>query len=481
MNFSDQIDREEYRLIVTRRYASEVLVASNGCGWVLPRVEILPRSRIAEQVTTEVTAAWGLDAYCLFIPDFSASSRTVRRSNYAVMESVKQNDEAPKGMCWMPSTDYGHQLTDPVERHAIRESFREINSNEGGSMARPFASPGWLKDLFRWAQEQLDRLGRRLSGDFRQFDAGPTFCLIRLETSGPAAWFKATGEPNIHERSITLCLARLFPENLPRILGIHSAWNGWLSEEVSDTTLAQCPELSAWERVAEDLAELQIASIGKSCALLDAEVKDLRPSKLIDLIPSFFSQMSELMAVQEKESPAPLSIPELEFLARRLREALLFVQSLGFPHTLGHLDFNPGNIVLSPTRCVFLDWAEACLTNPFVTFEYLREHFRRAHPEDARTAARVATAYLRPWTSLLPADDIEKALMVSSLIAMFTYAVAIKGGNSPESPDTPKQSAYLRSLTRRMHHEAIRESSARSGEGLNSSILTQPVRSQPPV
>lgn len=481
MNCFDQIEREEYRLIITRRKASEILVTSNGYGWVLPRVEILPSRRIAEQVTTEVTGTWGLNAYCLFTPDFSGPNRTAQRSNYAVMESVKQDEEAPTGMCWMPSTDFEYQLADPIEIHAIRDSFRAINSNESGSTARPFASPGWLKDLFSWTQEQLDPLGRRLSGNFRQFDAGLTFCLIRLETSGPAAWFKATGEPNIHERSITLCLARLFPGNLPRILGINPSWNGWLSEELSDATLAQCTEVSAWERVAENLAELQIDSIGKSCALLDAKIKDLRLSRLINLIPPFMSRMSELMAVQEKQSPPPLSIPELDFLGHRLREALLLLESVGFPDTLGHLDFNPGNIVLSPTRCVFLDWAEACVTNPFVTFEYLREHTRRGHPEDATAATRVATAYLWPWTKLLPPDDIEKALTVSPLIAIFTYAVAISGGNSSESPSTPKQSAYLRSLTRRMHGEAIREGNAESDERLNSSTLTQAVGSQPPV
>src|SRR4029077_14190151 len=163
----------------------------------------------------------------------------------------------------------------------------------------PFGRPGWLRELFIWAQGQLSPFGLHLSGNFQQFNASPTFSLIRLETKGPAAWFKATGEPNRHELPLTVSLTRLFPRNLPAILGIHPSWNGWLSKEASGATLDQFQDLSAWKMVAEDLDELQIASIGKDDEVLTAGCKDLRLPFLVDLIDRFIDRMAEFMAAQQ--------------------------------------------------------------------------------------------------------------------------------------------------------------------------------------
>ena len=182
----------------------------------------------------------------------------------------------------------------------------------------------------------------------------------------------------------------------------------------------------------EEAGGAQIASIGKSGALLDAQCKDLRLQRLTNLISPFVARMAEFMAVQEKQSPPPLTIPELDFLGESLREAFSVLQDLRIPETLGHLDLNPGNILVTPARCVFLDWAEACVTSPFITFEYLAEHLRRSNILGAEGRERAATAYRRLWRSFLSPDDLTRAMEVSPLIAVFTYAVA---GNVWRSPD----------------------------------------------
>jgi len=48
-------------------------------------------------------------------------------------------------------------------------------------------------------QRAIEPYGLRLSGEFRQLNASPTFALLRLETTGQALWFKAVGEPNLRE------------------------------------------------------------------------------------------------------------------------------------------------------------------------------------------------------------------------------------------------------------------------------------------
>ena len=379
------------------------------------------------------------------------------RANYAVLESIKQNDKAPTGTCWTSRMASACMCIHPVEDvDATAESLRELDSYVSEPKRGPFGRPGWLKELFTWTHEQLSPLGLRVNGSFRQFNASPTFSLIRLETDGPAVWFKAAGKPNARELPITMSLARLFPGYLPAILGVRPSWNSWLSEEASNTTLNEFTKLSIWENVATDLAELQIASIGKSCALLEAQCRDLRCAKLIDLIQPFLARMIEFMALQKKQSPPPLARRELDFVGERLHESISVLQDLGFPDTLGHIDLNPGNILVTPARTVFLDWAEGCVTSPFITFEYLAEHLRKSNIADPQECERIAAAYRRPWQSFLSADDLMRAMTVSPLVAVFAYAVAGSAWSSPDTLSGPSNAGFFRGLTRRMHREALR-------------------------
>jgi hypothetical protein len=466
MDASDNTGRDTYRLLVTRRSGSEILVVGNGPGWSLPRTEIPLRQRPAEQLTAAIRKGFDLETYCLFVPGHIRSVRTESNANYAVMESVKQNDPAPVGTYWMPACVLD-RCCDVDEGRAVREALSELNSYATGEKPGPFGRVGWLRELFQWAEEQVGPLGIRLTGNFRQLNASPTFSLIRLETNGVALWFKATGRPNEHELAIALSLARLFPRFVPRVLGIQSAWNGWLTAEAPGTELDEIAECSAWERVSESLAELQISSIGKCSELLDGKCKDLRLARLSEWIDPFVTRMGEFMAAQEKPSPAPLASSELASLREGLAEAGELLESFHLPDTLGHIDLNPGNILVSAESCVFLDWAEGCVTNPFLTFEYLRQHLERGGLEGPAAGARITAAYLRPWQAFFSPEELRRAMAVAPLVAVFAYAVASDRWRSPSTLHNPAVAAYLRSLTRRMYREAI-QAAERSAPCLES-------------
>jgi Phosphotransferase enzyme family len=444
-----------YRLIVTRQNAREILLFRNGSRWAMPRAEICPHHRLAEQLTEEVSRSLGVETYCLLIPSFPTDGPG-GEPKCAVMESVQPSESVPAGAAWVPCAAVDRSV-EATEARLIRDALTELNTHATNDQAGLFARPGWLAELFRWAQEQIAPLGLRLTGAFRQLNASPTFSLIRLETESGAVWFKATGEPNSHELGVTVALARLFPAHVLQILGVHRGWNGWLSAEAPGASLDQIADFSAWERAAQELAELQIASIGKTTELLEtAHVKDFRLSKLAESIDPFLSRMSELMAAQEKRSPAPLVQSELSTLAEGLKESCALLDSLHLPNTLGHLDFNPGNILVCEGRCVFLDWAEACVSNPLPTFEYLREHMARSRIGKPAAGECLTTAYLRPWTSFYSPEELRRALALSSLVAVFAYAVSNDWWRSPDLVRNSGHAGYFRSLTRRMYREAIR-------------------------
>ncbi len=445
---------DSYQLIVTRRNASEILLLQSGSGWALPRVEIQQQQRVAEHLTSEVGREWGIEAYCLFVPTLQTSGRN-GEAKCAVMESARHNDKAPAGTYWMPPS-VATSCGDAEEAGAIREAIEELDSYSRGERPGPFARPGWLRELFSWTQEQVAPLGLRVTGGFRQLNASPTFSLIRLETDARALWFKATGEPNSHELPVSLLLARLFAGHVPRVLGVHPSWNGWLSAEASGTALDEISDFSAWERVAEALAELQIASIGKGAELLDGKCKDLRLAEIAKFIDPFLARMAEFMAAQEKQSPAPLANSELASLGEGLKEACSLLQSFALPDTIGHIDFNPGNILVSSDRCVFLDWAEGCITNPVITFEYLRRHMERGGVKEPAADARLSAAYVRPWAAFYSPDELRRAMATAPPVAVFVHAIAGDAWRTLDPVSNPTLAGYFRSLTRRIYHDAVR-------------------------
>jgi Phosphotransferase enzyme family len=451
MDSAHSTARENYRLIVTRSNASEILLRPHGSAWRLPSVEILPGRRIAEQLTAELYAQWGCRTYCLLVPALAAGL-----PHCGVMEATDLEQVSPAGTCWKPLDLATCAAVHPAEdRTVIEKSILEWAEHRRVASQAPFTKPGWLSELFAWAQEKLTPLGVRLTGSFAQLNVSPRFSLFRLETDDASAvWFKATGEPNLHELPVTLALARLFPGHVPRILGVQSAWNGWLAQEARGVLLDDCEEFSSWERAARDLAELQLSSVGKCPELLESSCKDLRLPKLIKLVDPFLARMADLMAAQTKQPPDPLTPASLAFLGERLKEACALLHELDLPETLGHVDFNPGNIVVSPAECCFLDWAEGCVSHPFLTFEYLREHVRRRFLGDAAAMERIATAYLHPWQGVCPFDTVIQAMAISPLVAVFTAAVVDQQWHSVDPLKHPRVAGYFRGLTRRMFREA---------------------------
>jgi len=446
---------ETYWLIVTRRGASELLLTADGPSPRLPCVQVRSGERLAAQLMEAVEKGYGLAAYCLFVPRFSNSTEVAVQQKYAVMESGAPNGEAPSGTSWLSircAVREGTLFRD--ECVGLRSSLTELGSYIAGPCKGPFAKPGWISELFDWTQDQIDPLGLKLTGGFQQLNAAPSFSLIRMETTGPALWFKATGEPNLHELPVTCTLARLFPSYLPELLSVHPPWNGWLSRECQGAALDTLTDVSAWTRTAETLARLEIASIGKSRELLACGCRNLTLTALASRVDRFLARMSERMTLQKSEPPAILSNSDLASLGDELKQACSTVEDLGLPDVLGHIDFNPGNIMVSSERCVFLDWAEGSVAIPFITFCYLREHALRC--PTATAVDQIAAAYLGPWRSLLSLSDISRSMAVCSVLAVFAYALAIDEQTLPEAVEGPASAGFLRSLARRMHRDAVK-------------------------
>jgi aminoglycoside phosphotransferase (APT) family kinase protein len=164
--------------------------------------------------------------------------------------------------------------------------------------------------------------------------------------------------------------------------------------------------------------------------------------------------MAEVMKEQTKVPPPILSRQELSHLSATIKDALNSLEALPIPDTLGHSDFNPGNIIVGPERCTFIDWAEAHVSHPFLTFEYLMSHLRKDYAELIRSEDDLRSCYLKRWAVLSSTEDVSEALLFSPLAAVFAYAAAGIVWRDPERLRIPQVASYLRSLTRKMKQEA---------------------------
>jgi hypothetical protein len=452
MTAQTQPDRAQYRLIITRRGATEILLSKQLSGCALPNIEVFARARVAEQLVSGAKEKCRLETYCLSTGNLPTSPEHSSPDRYGVMEAVRNNDAPPPSATWISSAEAASNgMLPPADHTAVRSSLEDLNRHIARPEAGPFARPGWIEELFDWVQNQIEPLGLNLTGAFHQLNAAPTFSLMRIETTGAAVWFKATGEPNKRERGISVALDRLFPAYVPRLMSIHPIWNGWIAEEIAGPTLEDSSRVESWVAATKALAELQIASVAKIDVLLENGCRDLRLHLLADQIEPFLRTVRELMAIQTNQPPQILTDSEIAVLGNRLSDALGELHKYGIPSTLGHLDPNPRNIIASPGGCCFLDWAEGSVTHPLFTFEYLREHARRAFPEPHSVTQTVVEAYLQPWRSFLSPETLTQAMSISSLLAVFACAVS---ANAPESLRNPTFAGYFRSLARRAYREA---------------------------
>ena len=450
----EQNECETYRVVVLGQNGTEVLVVPDGDRFALPSVNIPRWQRVAENLTAAVKADWGEEVVCLIEPN-AAASADANGIHYQAAEHWRVSGNPKMPTQWAPLSALSHDsLIDSSDYLAIQQSTALCSAEGKGSSAGPFARLGWFKELREWVETVIEPLGFHLDGNVRQLNASPSFSLVRFETEGPALWFKAVGDPNQKEFPITSTLAQLFPKYLPRVLATRADWNGWLTREVAGKLLCDVQEAALWERAVAALAELQIGSIDHGARVLAAGASDLGATALSKLIQPFIEIIAQLMERQSKVPPAALGRRELLLLGERIQSRLDAMEALGIPETLGHLDLNPGNIVISPNRCAFLDWAEAYVGNPFFSLEYLLEHRRRTVGTDSAVEARLIESYCAPWEQIVSRAAIAEALELAPLLAVFAYAAGSNTWQGKRRLDEPTTAGYLRSLTRRMNREA---------------------------
>lgn len=445
-------DRVNYRVALIQPLTRRLLLLQRDGALALPVIDVPSLQRPAYHLTRSADAMWNMKTVMLESVGGNASLAPC-----AILEirgdSLSWESDGFKA--WNLETVPSTLLEDE-----LRSVFASILQSTPGS-GSTWARIGWVDEAQKWIQQSVGDRPIHFTEEVTQLNGGGGFCLARFGTDkGPAYWLKAIAEPNTQEFDITSFLATNCPTYLPRVVCMRKDWNAWVMEEAG-SSLHDSTSLLNFERAAASLADLQLQLIGRSRDLLGAGCTDHRIEMIETQIDEMIAYLEEAMSMQTSTKVCQLSGSRLRELGWRLHQSCSELMGLGIPDSLMHNDISPGSIVSDGTNCVFIDWCEGAVGNPFLSFEQLCVHTARKTDAPDLWLGRLRRVYKRLWSPVLADEQIDRALQLVPLIAVLSYLCGRGDWLRSQRRYEASFLSYSRSLAR--HMDRIARSSEASG------------------
>jgi hypothetical protein len=438
MSPQDTVSQQiEYRLVLVKSGSRAIWTQRSGDDFRLPRIEVPRWTRQAQQLQKSIADLWSLRAIVLdVIPG---------RNDLGACAVVEILDvECPQGLTAVSIHEISKLEMTLIERMTVDAMLAGDPGSRG-----PFSRAGWIQEAKEWVRTAL---GGQITftGEIHQFNATGRFALARFAIEdGSAYWLKATGEPNTHEFQITRMLAELCPEFLPRCIATREDWNAWLME---DAGIAQDPwTLPRLKQAVLSMANLQKKTACHTSAFLAAGAFDHRISVLRAQLVELVEYLDVTMTKQVSTKVPRIERARLLEIASLLQDACFRMEELKVPDTLVHNDVNSGNILFDGSRCVFTDWCEVGVGNPFLTFQYL--YLLKPRDEEDWTP-KLRKVYGDCWLDSLSVSQIELAFGLAPVLAVFSCLYGRGTWLRSSRRNDPAVESHARALARHMDREA---------------------------
>jgi hypothetical protein len=273
---------------------------------------------------------------------------------------------------------------------------REVPGDADHPLRLPWARPGFLAGAVEWIDGVLAEHRRERTGDVRQEKWWNLSAVMEAPTSGGPVWCKYLPQFFHREPAVIAAVAARNPGDVPRMLAGDAMTGRMLIDDVEGEDQWEAGSGELTEMVRRLLA-VQLSWAGEVDGLLALGVKDRR----------FATLVSDAAALVAREDVARLlgadEFDRLLALAQQLPSIAGEVERVcGFPDTLLHGDFHPGNVRGRPGSLVILDWTDAAVGHP------LLDAARCVASARDRDGCR--SAVLDEWRKAVPGCDVERAL-----------------------------------------------------------------------
>jgi Phosphotransferase enzyme family len=435
----------EYRIILVLPDSGRLLALYGTRGYRLPRVSIPQRTRPAGQLQKAIKSTLGLS---VFVVDFCLPQDGL--PCYVIVEALR------------PQKIF--ELI-PVPLGAIASS--ELSERQRVQLAlllsitlQPSVCQiGWVDQALSWLESETAKTLSSRS-QVEQFNAGGGFSLIRFSMDdGTDYWLKATGEPNLHELTITKLLSELSRDHLPSLISVRPEWNAWLmlGESTSMAAMAEEPhEVGGFlERAAVAMAELQMKTEGHASDLLGAGAFDQSLETFEVHSEDLFEFLEEAMTLQSSTKVLRLERSRLQELRTLFTEICRRMHDLHLPTTIVHGDINCGNILMSREHCHFIDWCEAYLGNPLLSLQHLLLLNKTENLELHDLINQgIKSRYRATWLESCNAEALDEGFIYMPLLAVGSTLYGRGDWLTSARRNDPHRQSYARSLARHMDRSA---------------------------
>ena len=430
-----------YELVLVWPASRKILAIDSAGVRSLPRVHIPRWTRPAEQLQKEIRATLGL--YVIVLDVFVPQENGARRAVTELLLPSTNSDLREVSLDDIPAT-----MAD-----------KNLESSAFSCSKRPLSQLGWIDEAITWLESAT---GRKLSSksSIEQLNGGGSFSLLRFQMDdGSHYWLKATGEPNAHERSITCFLSELCAEYLPQLISSRPSWNAWLMLEETTQVMPWPTEpaefLQVLEGAVESMAELQMRTAGRHADLLNAGAFDQRIEVFQEHSEAVFGYLEEVMSLQISTKVPALKSSRLRELRALVDGVCHRTQDLGLPETVVHGNLTPGNILLGPRHCQFIDWCESYVGNPLIALQHLLLLNKAENVHSRQLINRILKqSYRDAWAEILDPAAIEAGFRYMPLLAILSSLVGRGDWLSSPKRNDPQRQSYARSLARYMDRAA---------------------------
>jgi hypothetical protein len=287
----------------------------------------------------------------------------------------------------------------------------------------------WLAEVHDWVATALDRAGLGRTGPSEQPRSYPWSTVLTFPTDHGTVWFKANAAGMRHEAALYEVLVRRSPRHVLEPVASEPE-RGWLLLPDGGPTMraveGAATDLSAWERMLVEHAEMQRELVPYVDEVLAAGVPDARPHRLPAIRAALLADRA-MCRVGDGDGLSEEDYERLQAWAPAYAGLCAQLDALGVPASLQHDDLHDNNAFVPEDRSAPLrvfDWGDAVVGHPFgVLLVSLRvvAHLAQLDP-GAPGLLRLRDAYLEPWSAEHDRASLVEAARLASRVGGVTRA-----------------------------------------------------------
>ena len=291
----------------------------------------------------------------------------------------------------------------------------------------PWEQAGWLEEATTWIQTQLAAQGWQVISPVELLHQRPWSTFAQVSTDKGLVYFKAPAPP-FFEALLTQFLAQKRPDCTAPVLAIDRG-RGWvLTPDAGMTVRSADPtatQVEHWLKLLPPYAEFQMQMAEFVPQLLAMGMPDRRLAQLPGLYDELMGAHENLRVGLEPG----LTAEEYERLLALRPRLILWCEQLasyGLPETLTHEELHDANVLVNGERYIYTDWSDSCVGHPFftmlVTIRAAAHRLKLA--EDGPEMKRLRDAYLEPWTTYAPREQLLEAFRLAYKLGMLNRALS---------------------------------------------------------